>query len=370
MKVIFYHSSMIEIGGCETLAYNFCKRMSKYHNILFLYNDIHDKQLERISKYVRYEKYDKTKKYEADVCICNTSWNGYPDNVEAKEYVQMIHANYREMKEKYNYVYTPWKKTTKHIAVSNLVKEVFEEMYGYKADVIYNLLDTVQKPVLRLLSATRLTQEKGWERMQMVANELKEKDIPFIWMVFTNKELYGVTSPMKEIVFSEPTYDIQEFYRWADYTVQLSDSEGRCYTIHESLQYGTPVLVTNFDSVHEGVVDGYNGYILDMDLGNLDIDKIVNKIPKDFKYKEAGTISQWNAVLGTKSTKIDKPIPYKIKSLEKAKIRQIDGTYKALVRLRDDNKQIIEKGEIVSNINGGRMLILLDRKMIERIEDK
>lgn len=370
MRVIFYHSSMIEIGGCETMAYNFCKRLSKYHNILFLYNNCHEKQLERISKYVRYEKYDKTKKYEADICICNTSWAGYPDTVEAKEYIQMIHANYKEMEEKFDYVYKPWKKTTKHIAVSKLVRDIFHNMYGYECDVIYNLLDTVEKPILRLVSATRLSSEKGWERMKIVANELKKHDIPFIWMVFTDRELYGVQSPMKEIVFAEPTYDIQEFYRWADYTVQLSDSEGRCYTIHESMQYGTPVLVTDFDSVHEGVVDGYNGYILDMDLGNLDIDKLVNHIPKDFKYKEAGTISHWNAVLGTKSTKIDKPTPYKIKSLETAEIRQIDGVYKALARLRDDKKQIIEKGELVSNISGGRMLILLDRKMIERIDEK
>lgn len=81
---------------------------------------------------------------------------------------------------------------------------------------------------------------------------------------------------MEEIIYMQPRYDLFDYIKRSDYGVQLSDTEGYSYFVNECLQYGTPMITTNFDSVFESVEDGVNGYILDMDLSNLDIDKIMN----------------------------------------------------------------------------------------------
>lgn len=73
---------------------------------------------------------------------------------------------------------------------------------------------------------------------------------------------------------------------------------GYSYFINECLQYETAMIVTDFPSAHESVIDGENGYILSKDLSNLNIDKIVNKIPKGFNYKQETTIDTWTKYLG------------------------------------------------------------------------
>ena len=105
---------------------------------------------------------------------------------------------------------------------------------------------------------------------------------------------------LEEIVYMKPSHDLWSYIKEADYGVQLSDTEGYSYFINECLQYGTPVITTNFPSVHESVEDEVNGYILDMDLKNLDIEKIVNNIPKDFIYKEKCTEKDWIKLLNKK----------------------------------------------------------------------
>lgn len=113
--------------------------------------------------------------------------------------------------------------------------------------------------------------------------------------------LYGKKPfDLEEVVYMKPSHDFMDYIKEADYGVQLSDTEGYSYFINECLQYGTPVISTDFPSVYESVEDEVNGYILDMDLKNLDIDKIVNNIPKDFTYKEKCTEKDWIKLLNKK----------------------------------------------------------------------
>lgn len=338
MKIILFHSSVSKIGGIETLDYNLTKALSKKYDVLFMYNNIAPEQLERIEKFVQCEKYDKRKEYLCDVCICNSAWAGYPDSVTSlrNEYWQMIHADYNKMKET-GWTYHKWKKTTRHIAVGQNVKDTFEKEYKQKADIIYNLLDKIQetKPILKLVSATRLSSEKGYGRMITLMNMLKESGIKFRWTIFTDLDLYKQKPIiMEEVIYMKTRYDIWDYIKEADYGVQLSDTEGYSYFINECLQYGTAMLVTNFKSAYESVIDGVNGYILDMDLSNLDLDKIVNKIPKDFKYVEKGTIKDWIKELGKPEKK--EKYKYKPHKEEPIKIEEIplDGSDNEFVKVR------------------------------------
>ena len=137
--------------------------------------------------------------------------------------------------------------------------------------------------------------------MLKLAQELKKAKVKFRWTIFTDLNLYNQKPfDMEEIVYMQPSHNFWDYIVEADYGVQLSDTEGYSYFINECLEYGTPVICTDFPSAHECLEDGKSGYILDMDLKNLDIDKIVNHIPKNFKYVPKCKEEDWIKILNKK----------------------------------------------------------------------
>lgn len=164
-NIILYHNNLLKFGGVDTFVCNFTKRLNKYYNITFLYSEADKENLKRIEKNVnKAEKYDKNKKYICDICICASAWGQYPETVIAKtgRYIQMVHADYIKAKET-NFYYKKWNKTTEHIGVSEHVCKIFNELYPKeKITRMYNILDNKQeiKPILKLISATRVSKEK------------------------------------------------------------------------------------------------------------------------------------------------------------------------------------------------------------------
>lgn len=316
MKLIIYHTNPLQFGGIDTFDYNFCKKLRDKFDITFLYKQGNLETIDRLKNLeIEVEKYDEDKKYICDICLCASAWGGYPDTVIAKtgRYIQMVHADYIRAKE-VDFEYKKWVKTTEHVGVGQHVCDVFKELYpNEKITKIYNLLDDKQdtKPILKLVSATRVSKEKGYDRMIKLAQSLKQAGIKFRWTIFTNLELYDQKPlNMDEVVYMKPSHDLFDYIAEADYGVQLSDTEGYCYFVNECLQYDTPVISTDYPSALESIKNGYNGYLLDMELSNLDINKIVNNIPSKFKYEEKGKVSDWIKLL---NKKVDKPVKkYKV----------------------------------------------------------
>lgn len=298
-KIILYHTNPLKFGGVDTFDYNFCKKLQSQYDILFLYKEGNQDTINRLKKLnISVEKYKESKKYICDICLLASAWGGYPETVIARNgrYIQMIHADYIRAKET-GFVYEKWHKTTEYVAVGKHVTSIFKKLYPKeKVTTIYNILDEKQEThhILKLISATRVSKEKGYDRMLKLAQALKEHNIKFRWIIFTDLKLYQQKPfDMEEIVYMNPSHDIFDYIVEADYGVQLSDTEGYCYFVNECLQYGTPVISTNYPSSYESIEDGINGYLLDMDLSNLDIDKIVNSIPNKFKYIEKGNTTDW-----------------------------------------------------------------------------
>ena len=319
-KIILYHSNPLKFGGVDTFDYNFCKKLKDKYDIIFLYKEGVKSTIDRLKDLgIDVQKYDSNKKYICDICICASAWGGYPDTVIAKNgrYIQMVHADY-EQKDLIDFEYHKWHKTTEHVGVSNQVCKSFTKLFpNEKITRIYNILDDKQetRPILKLVSATRLSKEKGYARMLELAESLKKNNIKFRWTVFTDLSLYNQKPfDIDEFVYMNPTRDIFDYIAEADYGVQLSDTEGYSYFINECLQYGTPVICTDFPSAYESIEDGISGYILDMDLSNLDVDKIVNNIPNKFKYTEKGKVSDWTKLLNKKVTLPKKK--YKVEALQ------------------------------------------------------
>src|SRR5690606_3985438 len=128
------------------------------------------------------------------------------------------------------------------------------------------------------ITLSRFSKEKGFERIIQLAELMKNED--YVWNIYGDttaayaKTVIQRLHQYKQINILGVTNTAKDEICKHDYLVQLSDTEGFCYSIYESLSVNVPVIVTNFESAKEMVKDGENGYVIDMDLSNFDINKI------------------------------------------------------------------------------------------------
>lgn len=278
MKNIIYFSDINKIGGIESWLYYISKIFGSKYDITVFYQTGDPKQILRLKKYVRCLKW-KDEQIECEKAMFCYDLN-IIDKINAKEYVQFLHGDYEALKVKPN----THPKINKYYAVSEVVKNSFEKLTGKKVEVIYNpiALDKPKK-LLKLISATRLTKEKGKHRIEKLAKILDENNINYLWTIFTD-DTNAINNP--NIIYIKPKLDISSYIVNNDYLVQLSDSEGYCYSAVEALSLGIPVIATDMPVLKEiGLENEKNGYILDFDLKNVDVNKIYNNIPKNFNYK-------------------------------------------------------------------------------------
>ena len=275
---VFYVAHFNVIGGIETYIYELVKKY-KDIDITIVYSDPTSdaKQLNRIRKYVRVIKLGN------EPIKCERLFIMYRSNIdlfEADYIIQITHADYKAQN------LTPNKdpRINEHYGVSKAVAKTYEEISGLETKVCYNPL-TIEKPkkILKLISATRLSKEKGKDRMIILANELTKRNIPFIWLVFTN-DRNAIDNP--NVIYMPPRLDIRDYIAESDYLVQLSDTEAWSYSVLESLCLKTPVIVTPIECFKEmHIEDGINGYYLPFNMKELQIDNIYNHIPKVENFK-------------------------------------------------------------------------------------
>ena len=171
-KNLFYCKHASDIGGVETFYYEIAKKYGKDHDITLLYKTGDQKQLQRLRELIRVVQ------YTGGTVQCERAFFGYSsdiiENIEAEEYIQIVHADFK----------TPilaqagWKpnthpRFTQYVCVSENNRKSFEELTGKPCEACYNPITPV-KPgkVLHLISATRLTGEKGGQRMKSLAETL------------------------------------------------------------------------------------------------------------------------------------------------------------------------------------------------------
>jgi glycosyltransferase involved in cell wall biosynthesis len=286
LKNVFFFNYINDIGGVESFFYYLAKKY-KDNDITVYYLDGVRSQIQRLKKYTRVVKYQGGI-IRSERAFFNYNIEAFIDKVEAKEICQIIHCDYGETNLKPH----THPKITRYIAVSEQVKKAFELKTGLKAEVCYNplALDRKQK-VLRLISATRLTPEKGKDRMAKFASLLDEAGVKYIWTVFTN-DTNAIDNP--SICYLKPRNDIINFIANADYLVQLSDTEAYCYSVVEALKVGTPVIVSDRPVFKEIGLNKDNSFILDMDLNNVPV-KAIAKGLKPFKYTPPA--DRWGEIL-------------------------------------------------------------------------
>lgn len=290
MDNVFYFKKMNSIGGVETFIYYLAKK----YEFKFYYKEANPEQIKRLSQYIEVHKYKEPIK--CDKFFCNY---GLDIEVEAKEKYHIAHCDYKQVS------FKPIRYDGfKYIGVSQLACNSFKELTGEDIELIYNPVE-IEKPKvekyndgkLHLISATRLTKEKGLERMKKLAKMLENAGIDYEWVVYTNRKRQPIGN---NVIYKEPKLNILEDIAKADYLVQLSDCEAYCYSVIESLMIGTPVIVTDLPVFKElGVKHKENAFICDFNMSNVDLDMITKKSLK-FDYKPP--ISKWNKYLSTNKT--------------------------------------------------------------------
>lgn len=275
---LFYFNTLNSIGGIETFFWHIARKYGQDYDITILYRNGDPEQVKRLSRYVRVRKYrgGETVRCKRAFCAFNTD---ILNNIVADEYYQMLHGDYKKL----GVLPDGHEKLSKWIACSKTVSDAYADVTGEVAEVCYNPYVQPDKPrkVLRLISATRLTKDKGAARMKLLSDALDAAGIPYVWDVYTDSS-NDIANP--NIVLHPPRLDVIDFVAAADYYVQLSDAEGYCYSVVEALSVGTPVIVTDCTVFHEiGVQDRVNGFILPMDLSNIPVEAIYKGLKK-FKY--------------------------------------------------------------------------------------
>lgn len=284
---VVYHQRFLKCGGVERYITELCYKYSKlgYELDLFYKECLNNDYLKEIAEYVGE---DHIHQYKGEIIYCDTliinyDMEGFLENVIADNVVNIIHANFYLQQ---NFPLHDSEKITKRLAVSKENSIAYKKRFGIDTDVCYNPITIKPKDtkrVLNLISCTRLTEEKGKPRMIELMNELEKNNIPYIWHIYTNQN-DDIQNP--NVMYHKPTLEVRPFIKNADYLVQLSSSEGYCYSVLESLSLSTPVIVTDLPIFKEmGVVNGKNGYVLPLDMSKIPIKEIYEKDLKGFKYE-------------------------------------------------------------------------------------
>lgn len=279
MNNVFFIPHFNEIGGIETFLFNLAKKYGGTHDITIFYKTGNQEQVDRLRELVSVRKWDGKTTIKCKRLFVNYGTE-IIDYAEAEEIVQLVHADYKTQ----NLQPNTDGRITKYIAVSELARERFIEAGGPEPGLCYNPV-AKEKPqrVLRLVSATRLTREKGKDRIIRLANAMHDAGIHFEWTVYTTTNQAELYAP--NVIARPPRLDVADYIAAADYLVQLSDCEAYCYTVVEALSMGTPVIVTDLPVYNELGLDEKNSIRVPLDMEDLPIETIRNGLPRVTGYK-------------------------------------------------------------------------------------
>ncbi len=327
MKVVFYNKTLIS-GGIEKCLELLSKEIYKDYDIDIVYTDdsILDPNIVKIL-----EQYANVYKLEDEIIDCDVcvwcylyfDYNRLKNIIRAKRNIAWIHSMPRilpncllDSEEFINDM-------EEFICVSEAVKSnlnISKEgkvIYNFMANDIKELANTfnpfngIDENTLKLSVVSRLSQGKGFDRLLILANALKERNIDFKILVigkgrkreFEIKEAFKDFTEVEFVGYQENPYP---YMKNADYLVQLSDDESWCNSITEAKILGTPIIVTNFQSSKEQVINLENGIVIDLNDTNYNqyIELIVSnkyKLKENLKsFEHKNNVDAWTSLFNKK----------------------------------------------------------------------
>lgn len=295
MKIVFYNKTLLS-GGIEKCLELLSKEIYKDYEIDIIYtvDDILDENIVNILK-----KYANVYKIEDQIIECDVmvwcylyfDYHKLKKQIKAKRNIAWIHSMPRilpncllddkefidDMDEIVcvseavkNNLNVSKDGIVIHNFVANNINELSEEFNPFK-----NISG------LKLVSVSRLSRGKGFDRLLLLTKKLKEKNIDFSIKIIgkgrsTEKDIRDSFKDFDEVEFVGYKENPYPYVKNADYLVQLSDDESWCNSITESKVLSTPVLVTNFESSKEQIEDLKNGIVIPLE--EKEYDNYISKI--------------------------------------------------------------------------------------------
>lgn len=280
----YYFRVISKIGGIESHLFYIAQKYGQY-DITVFYKEADPLQLMRLRRYVKCVEVKPDDRVICENLFCCFN-REILDQCEAKNKYLVLHGDYAELT-KFNERQMEWlpidKRIDKYLGVSQTVCDSWEKLTGIHAEFIGEpVMIGKPKKVMRLISATRLTSEKGWERMKRLATGMASQGISFLWFVFSDTVK---KEDVPGVVFLPSRLDISEILPGFDALVQLSDSEGFCLSAAEALLCGVPVIVTDCPVFKELGLNDTNSVRLPFDMEDIPYDKIVGLMKKKPKWK-------------------------------------------------------------------------------------
>ncbi len=288
--VVIYRSELGSIGGIETWAINLAKRYGKTHKMAVAYGMGAHETIRDLAQHVETIKYAGQPIKTRTAIFCY-DFMGF-ETCEAEEKIHAIHADYGVI----NLPIRIPEGVDKFVAVSETARQGFAQVSKNDSQVVYNPVEIGDtSKIIRLVSGTRLTSEKGLTRMVDLAHALDRLGVFYEWHIFTNYNQQKPFSP--SVIFRSPTRKLLSYAKDADYLVQLSDTESYGFSIVESLAVGTPVVVTDIAVLPELGVSEKNAIIVPLEKANYEV--IAQKIANSkLKFSYTPPADKWDDIFG------------------------------------------------------------------------
>lgn len=283
--------------GIFTWIFNTCKLLQNGNDKVTVLSKIFRPDLEtKLKEVANIEEWDIENEYVVNNLIFSFDFVQFPSNITWAHRYNMIHCDYSSNVSKEITDFNG-----EFLAVSQIAADAFTKRYNVPCKTIESFVfPHKSKRFLELVSCSRIYSVKGVNRMYEFADELDANGIYYRWINYTEIDRNGTKflnqkrSKQIQHISSIDNDLLLDIIAKADYLIQFSEAEGYCYAVHEALSVGTPVICTDIPIFREIIQNGVNGY-----LTPLNIDTIVNKIPKDFVYRDDidSIKNKWNNIL-------------------------------------------------------------------------
>lgn len=243
------------------------------------------------------------------------------DKVEATKKIGFIHNDYQKLELDANLDAPYFRKLKYIVTVSEECSLVLEKNFPLEKDkvkIIYNIvssslinklseevIDTKFSPPI-LLTIARFHIQKGLDLAIDAAKILKDKSISFKWLVIGDGALREVLEKKIKLNSLENHFvliGIKEnpypYLKKAAIYVQPSRYEGKSIAIDEAKILKKPIVVTNFTTAKDQIVNNYNGIIAEIDSKSIAI--AIENLLSDVALQEKLTLNLATQNFGTES---------------------------------------------------------------------
>lgn len=289
-RIIVQMTYLNDIGGIETAMANMSAAFPEA-NFCFVINSHASNAETQILRLAQNHDVliDRNgKQYNGDIAFIFTPiMQSVPfERINCPIIYQFIHSDIgklMEMEQWHDFNWKPNAKVTKVISVSETARDSLKQALGVDSEVLANILaEPSKRPVFLCLS--RATPEKGINRLIKMVQAFDRAGKDYVLYLCSTLDPYGnyyrELKNSAHVVLVEPNPYNDSLMRCADYLVQLSSCESYCFSVHQATAQGVGVIGTKIPEIEKVVADGKNGYLLNLDMSNLDVEKIFNKIPK------------------------------------------------------------------------------------------